>query len=43
MRFKGTIIITDPCYIVRDYDETYQKLEIWLGLEGVSKNTKFSD
>ena len=43
MRFKGTIIITDPCYIVRDYDETYPKFETWPGLKGVSQNTKFTD
>ena len=43
MRFKGTSIITDPCYIVRDYDETYPKFETWPGLEGVSQKTKFTD
>lgn len=43
MKFKGTIIITDPCYIMRDYDETYPKFETWPGLEGVSQSTKFEN
>lgn len=43
MKFKGTIIITDPCYIMRDYKETYPKFETWPGLEGVSQSTKFGD
>lgn len=43
MKFKGTIIITDPCYIMRDYEETYPKFETWPGLEGVSQSTKFGD
>lgn len=43
MKFKGTIIITDPCYIIRDYKETYPKFETWPGLEGVSQSTKFGN
>lgn len=43
MKFKGTIIITDPCYIIRSYEDLRPKFSTWPGLEGVSFNTKFSD
>ena len=43
MKFKGTIIITDPCYIMKSYEDIRPKFSTWPGLEGVFFNTKLSD
>lgn len=43
MKFKGTIIITDPCYIINDYSEQGPTFVTWPGLEGLKSSTLFSD
>lgn len=41
MKFKGTIIITDPCYIIKKYQKP--KFSTWPGLEEVKGNTPFTN
>lgn len=42
-RFKGTILITDPCYIIDHHEDKRPKFETWPGLEEVTSYTKFVD
>lgn len=45
-KFKGDIIITDPCYIVKDEDDykvDYNNLEESIGLCGISSKTIYGD
>lgn len=42
MKFKGTIIITDPCYVMREYKDIAPNFETWPGLEGIT-TTQFKD
>lgn len=42
MKFKGTIVITDPCYIIREPNEEQPNFSTWPGLEEVSPSTPFS-
>lgn len=43
MKFKGTIIITDPCYVIKDYSEKKPDFNTYPGLQGISDNTPFSE
>ena len=43
MKFKGTIIITDPCYIINDHEDKKPKWEDYPELADMSPGTKFSD
>lgn len=43
MKFKGTIIITDPCYVRKRYEDLAPKFKTWPGLEGVTESTQFSE
>lgn len=43
MKLKGTIIITDPCYIIKDYSEKKPDFNTYPGLQGISDNTPFSE
>jgi hypothetical protein len=42
MKFKGDIIITDPCYIIKD-QKGEPKISDYPGLSGVTASTKFTD
>lgn len=43
MKFRGTIVITDPCYIMKKYEDERPKFSTWGGLENVTPNTQFKD
>lgn len=43
MKFKGTIVITDPCYVMNEYKDKRPDFNTWPGLEEVTHTTKFED
>ncbi len=43
MKFKGTIIITDPCYIMNKENDKKPDFYTWPGLEEVTESTPIKD